>query len=43
VRVTFFQGAPVLSDFDDVDADPALFDDWSFPIAPKQQRGLEPR
>ena len=34
VRVTFFQGAPLLSDFEDTSADPQRFDDWSFPIAP---------
>ena len=34
VRVTFFQGAPLLSDFEDAWADPQRFDDWSFPIAP---------
>jgi len=34
VRVTFFQGAPLLSDFEDTSTDPQWFDDWSFPIAP---------
>ena len=43
VRVTFFQGAPVLSDFEDAQADPALFDDWSFPLAPRQRSDLESR
>ena len=34
VRVTFFQGAPLLRDYEDAAAPPEVFDDWSFPVAP---------
>lgn len=34
VRVTFFQGAPMLSDFSTADLAREEFDDWSFPLAP---------
>jgi hypothetical protein len=34
VRVTFFQGAPMLKDYEDPSTSPWLFDDWSFPLAP---------
>ena len=34
VRVTFFQGAPLLSDYADSSIPPAIFDDWGFPVAP---------
>ena len=38
VRVTFFQGAPLLSDYEDSAASPQVFDDWSFPVAPCAER-----
>jgi hypothetical protein len=38
VRVTFFQGAPLLSDYQDSSASPQAFDDWSFPVAPGAER-----
>ena len=38
VRVTFFQGAPLLSDYEDSAASPQVFDDWSFPVAPGSER-----
>ena len=38
VRVTFFQGAPLLSDYEDSAASPQVFDDWSFPVAPGAER-----
>ena len=34
VRVTFFQGAPLLSDYRDSSTSPEVFDDWGFPVAP---------
>lgn len=34
VRVTFFQGAPLLSDYENDSTSRSLFDDWSFPVAP---------
>jgi len=34
VRVAFFQGAPMLSDFASAEANKEAFDDWSFPLAP---------
>lgn len=34
VRVAFFQGAPILSDFDSDTENREVFDDWSFPLAP---------
>jgi len=34
VRVTFFQGAPLLSDYQDSSTSPEVFDDWGFPVAP---------
>ena len=34
VRVTFFQGAPLLSDYADSSTPPDVFDDWGFPVAP---------
>ncbi|MEK9920847.1 MAG: hypothetical protein VW519_09310 [Luminiphilus sp.] len=34
VRVAFFQGAPILSDFDSTKENREVFDDWSFPLAP---------
>jgi len=34
VRVAFFQGAPMLSDFGSAEASKETFDDWSFPLAP---------
>ena len=34
VRVTFFQGAPLLSDYADSSTPPEVFDDWGFPVAP---------
>ena len=34
VRVTFFQGAPLLSDYHDSSTSPEVFDDWGFPVAP---------
>ena len=34
VRVTFFQGAPLLSDYHDRSTSPEVFDDWGFPVAP---------
>ncbi|MEL0163287.1 MAG: hypothetical protein VW842_10440, partial [Halieaceae bacterium] len=34
VRVAFFQGAPMLSDFASTEASKEAFDDWSFPLAP---------
>jgi len=36
VRVTFFQGAPLISDFEDASTDPRRFDDWSFPVSPEK-------
>ncbi len=38
VRVTFFQGAPLLSDYQDSSVSPQAFDDWSFPVAPGAER-----
>ena len=38
VRVTFFQGAPLLSDYKDSSVSPQAFDDWSFPVAPGAER-----
>ncbi len=35
VRVAFFQGAPMLSDFASAEASKEAFDDWSFPLAPE--------
>ena len=34
VRVTFFQGAPLLSDYADSSTPPEVFDDWGFPVTP---------
>ena len=38
VRVTFFQGAPLLSDYQDSSASPQAFDDWSFQVAHGAER-----
>jgi hypothetical protein len=34
VRVTFFQGAPLVDELNNEPTDLASFDDWSFPLAP---------
>ena len=34
VRVTFFQGAPLIEELNSEPQDLADFDDWSFPLAP---------
>ena len=34
VRVTFFQGAPLVDELNREPTDLASFDDWSFPLAP---------
>ena len=34
VRVTFFQGAPLLSDYADSSTPLEVFDDWGFPVTP---------
>ena len=34
VRVTFFQGAPLIEELNNEPADLTAFDDWSFPLAP---------
>ena len=38
VRVTFFQGAPLLSDYENHATAPEIFDDWSFPVAPNAEQ-----
>jgi hypothetical protein len=35
VRVTFFQGAPLLSELNAEPADLSAFDDWSFALSPE--------
>lgn len=34
VRITLFQGAPLVSDFNDESRNEKTFDDWSFPVEP---------
>lgn len=36
VRITLFQGAPLIEELNQEPTDLAAFDDWSFPLAPQQ-------
>jgi len=42
VRVTFFQGSPLLSEVNEGAIDSARLDDWSFALAPKQSNSGHP-
>jgi len=37
--VTFFQGAPLLSELNAEPADLSAFDDWSFALSPEDTQG----
>ncbi len=39
VRVTFFQGAPLIDELNEEPADLSAFDDWSFPLMPSDSSG----
>lgn len=43
VRVTFFQGAPLLSELNAEPTDLSAFDDWSFPVCPEQSNTSIPQ
>jgi hypothetical protein len=41
VRITLFQGAPLVEELNDEPEDLSDFDDWSFPLEPRREGGRE--